>query len=121
MKQSLLLITGLFFLTSSTFAQQKSLFQPDSTLNNLSLFKTWKPFNQGVLGKTNESAIISFNPLMKDFSKLMFKDSHNIAGPKKDDEFVSEMPIIEPKGNYPMRIVPIDSTIQYSLLIVKPN
>ncbi len=119
MKLSLFLITLLSFLTSPTFAQQKSLFQQDSTLNNLSVVKIGKPLNQDMLGKSNGMTSNFPNRLKKDSPKFMFKDSQNSTVLEKDNEFVSGMPVIEPKGNYPMRIVPIDSTIQYSLLIVK--
>ena len=113
MKQLILLTSGLFFLTTFTFAQQKNLFQTDSILTNTLIFKNWKPINQGLFGKSNE--------IISDFSDPLMKNIKNITGHKKNNAFVSQMPIVEPKGNYPIMIAPIDSNNYYSLRIVKPN
>ncbi len=133
MKQVVLLIAGLFFITSVTYAQQKSFFKPDSTFNNLTIFKTKKPIQKSVFGKPSTLADNSHIRLKNDFFKVTPKSYQRHLALEKErlldnmlvalekERPLDNMPVVVPEGNYALRVLPADSTQQYSLLIVKPN
>jgi hypothetical protein len=120
MKQVVLLIAGLFFITSVAYAQRKSFFKPDSTFNNLTIFKTKKPIQKSVFENPSTLADNSHIRLKNDFFEVTPKSYQRHLALEKERP-LDNMPVVVPEGNYALRVLPADSTQQYSLLIVKPN
>lgn len=117
MIKNIVLIIGLVSVCiGSAFSQKNNTFKIDTTLSRIYNYDKPKSYNLGLI---EEFKIQNFK------DSLVFKQSPrlnfgmNALGPLASAQFYSNMPCLKPEGNFPMHIVKPDSTLGYSMRVVR--
>lgn len=117
MIKKIVLIIGLVSVCmGSAFSQKNNTFKIDTTLSKIYNYDKPKSNNLGLIdefkGQTLKDSLI-----FKQSPRLNFRK--NALGPLASAQFISNMPFIKPQGNFPMHIVKPDSTVGYSMRVVR--
>jgi hypothetical protein len=103
------------------FSQLNSNLKIDTTFRKLSIYDYQKPFNLGIT-KDYKNQIFSSsdnNLLFRRFSNKRLSFSQDSVMRIVKTQSYDNMPCINPKGFFPMRVYKPDSTVRYSMRVEK--
>ncbi|MDO6490041.1 MULTISPECIES: hypothetical protein [unclassified Cellulophaga] len=113
MKKSSISVLILSLTTTALCAQQKNQFKLDPIILETAINKTYLPQKKDDLSNT----FASYN---KEHLLKYKQDNFLLTPPlKQKAEFISKMPVHKPKGKSISNTIKIDSTVNYSLRIIK--
>jgi len=124
MKKEIIVLFLISFSFNPIFSQNNYEIKLDSSFNITSYNNNI--YNIGLINNTDKKVLVSnfssfpvdkFNLDYKIENFISTKDSLDI---KLNSWNYDDMPILNPKGNYSMKIMIPDTSNQYSLLIKKP-
>lgn len=113
MKKSSISVFILSLVTTALCAQQENQFKLDSIILKKAIKKTYLPPKEDDLSNT-------FANYNKEHLLKYKQDYFQLAHPlKQKEKFASKMPVHKPKGKFMSNTIKIDSTVNYSLRIMK--